>query len=259
MEQGPGTNPDPFFYKDDRWGVRVITGAGRLFFHVDCPYDGIDEGFDDILPWEDIAKKYSPLFLFGDYAGVPTSWSDKLVFKQSCPLSNPNAIAFFHPVIIDREPKPIMECEYMTGFQGAINTHLCRKVLSEVCENFRVTDWWGGVCEGLRDSYIDQLDNTKFALSPRGRGLNSIRFFEALRMGRIPVLIADDAKLPLEQKIDYDRFVVRVPEDDVISSNGYIQCWLRCHDLAEASSEARRISLELFDDPEKFICTHSLK
>jgi len=251
MEQGPGTNPEPFFYKDRRWGVRVVSGKGRLFFHVDCPYDGIDERFDDILDWEVIGNRYSPLFLFGDYSGVPTSWLDKPVFKQSCPPSNPNAIAFFHPVVIEREPKPITECEHLTGFQGSLKTHSCRKNIYRICDNMRVAEWWSEDNDSLRMSYIEHLDNTKFVLCPRGRGLNSIRFFEALRMGRIPVLISDDTKLPMEDRIDYSRFMVRMPENDI--SYEYIHYWICSHDLADASKEARKVSLEWFDDSEKFI------
>jgi hypothetical protein len=255
--EGPGTNPDPFFYKDSRWGVRVVASADYLFFHVDCPIDGVDEGFDDILPWADIAEKHTPLFLFGDYAGVPTSWVGKPVFKQSCP-NRDWAVAFFHPVVIEREPKPILECRYRSGFQGTLKTHCCRQELSQVCDNFRVTEWWsrGKDYDELRASYLDQMEDTKFAFCPRGRGLNSIRFFEALRMGRIPVLIADDAKLPLEWIIDYNSFVVRVPEHDVISAKSHIQRWLEDHDIVDASLEARRVSWEYFEDPEKFIDIH---
>jgi hypothetical protein len=60
-------------------------------------------------------------------------------------------------------------------------------------------------------------------------------FYNALAFGRIPVLVYDDIKLPLEQKIPYHEFVVRVQEKDkrsVVSHLGRL-------DLLPASKKAR--------------------
>ena len=57
--------------------------------------------------------------------------------------------------------------------------------------------------EYLRSTYKKSIERCKFVLCPRGRGSNSIRFYEALNFGKIPILISDDVKLPLESKINH--------------------------------------------------------
>jgi hypothetical protein len=83
-------------------------------------------------------------------------------------------------------------------------------------------------------------------LCPRGRGLNSRRFFETLAAGRIPVLISDAVKLPLEGLIDYSAFTVRVPEGFVRFIHEHIDNFRDTHDLAAASRSARAAYLTYF-------------
>lgn len=63
------------------------------------------------------------------------------------------------------------------------------------------------------NEYMDVLSRSRFALCPRGTGPSTIRFWEALQAGAIPVLIADDMSLPAE--VDWDSVIVRVAEKDV--------------------------------------------
>lgn len=62
--------------------------------------------------------------------------------------------------------------------------------------------------------YMDVLARSRFALCPRGSGPSTIRFWEALQAGAIPVLLADDMSLP--EEIDWDSAIVRVAEKDVL-------------------------------------------
>ncbi|HEY4520138.1 MAG TPA: exostosin family protein [Candidatus Paceibacterota bacterium] len=63
----------------------------------------------------------------------------------------------------------------------------------------------------LWKEYIDNLVSADFALAPRGDANISIRFYEALSAGRIPILIDTDCVLPLESVVEYDTFILRVP------------------------------------------------
>lgn len=79
-------------------------------------------------------------------------------------------------------------------------------------------------------------------LCPRGAGENTIRFFETLAHGRIPVLISDHAVLPLKSVIPYDDFVIRVPEDRLAQVADYILAWLGCRSeqqITAACEQAR--------------------
>jgi hypothetical protein len=271
MSDGPGTKREPYLVLNDKWGVRLVRArVGRslseewLFWYLDGPFDGVDDGsLDDIFPWERYADS-RPLFLFGDYPGVPSSWQGQPVFKQSCDKNTP-FIPFFYSVRLDIAPRQIMECDFDLGFIGAARTHPCRSRLrrcvqhvanSYFCDNGSC--WWAFSDQQralLRQGYLALTENTKFVLCPRGKGLNSIRFFETLRLGRIPVLVSDDTKLPLEEKIEYDQFMVRVPEDEAGRADHYVSQWAESHDLVSASVEARKVSLEHFEDPERFVAT----
>lgn len=61
-----------------------------------------------------------------------------------------------------------------------------------------------------RREYVENMINSDFVLAPKGDGNYSIRFYEALSLGRIPLLIDTDMVLPLEGTIDYSKCVLRV-------------------------------------------------
>ncbi len=62
-----------------------------------------------------------------------------------------------------------------------------------------------------RAEYINNIATTDFTLAVKGDGNYSLRFFEVLSMGRIPILIDTECVLPLEDEIDYASFSVRLP------------------------------------------------
>ena len=54
-----------------------------------------------------------------------------------------------------------------------------------------------------------------YVLCARGHGNYSIRFYETLSSGRIPVFINTDCVLPFEEWIDWKRYCVWVEEHEV--------------------------------------------
>lgn len=81
--------------------------------------------------------------------------------------------------------------------------------------------------ERVRREYVDNLVNSDYALSARGYGNYSFRFYEALSVGRIPVLIDTDCVLPYDFLHDYREFCVIVPEGDVDRAGDHVR---RFHD-----------------------------
>ena len=61
--------------------------------------------------------------------------------------------------------------------------------------------------------YNEVLLNSRFSLCPSGSGPNSIRFWESLACGAIPVLLADTLDLP--QGFEWSKIIVIVPEYEV--------------------------------------------
>ncbi len=61
--------------------------------------------------------------------------------------------------------------------------------------------------------YADATKSSKFVLCPRGVGASTIRLYETMRMGRVPVIISDRWIAP--DGPDWDAFSLRVAERDV--------------------------------------------
>jgi hypothetical protein len=58
--------------------------------------------------------------------------------------------------------------------------------------------------------YADILSNSSFILCPRGAGVSSIRLFEVMNAGRVPVIIADNW-IPVKG-IPWEEFAIFIPE-----------------------------------------------
>lgn len=81
-----------------------------------------------------------------------------------------------------------------------------------------------------REKYLTSFENTLTVLCPRGDGENSIRFFETLSAGRIPVFVSDSALLPLENIIPYQECIMRIAEADVKNAGYMLYDWLASQD-----------------------------
>ena len=62
--------------------------------------------------------------------------------------------------------------------------------------------------------YQDVLARSRFSLCPRGYGPSTIRFWESLMAGAIPVLLADAMRLP--GRFDWASCIIRLKEEEVL-------------------------------------------
>src|SRR5690606_14562396 len=62
--------------------------------------------------------------------------------------------------------------------------------------------------------FYDNLKDSPYVVCIRGAGNFSVRFYEALAMGRIPIFIDTDSSLPLDQDINWKDHVIWVPYKD---------------------------------------------
>jgi hypothetical protein len=68
-----------------------------------------------------------------------------------------------------------------------------------------------------RDEYDAVLLDSIFSLCPSGSGPNSIRLWESLGFGCIPVLLSDSLRLPGTNE-EWDEAIVRIPETRAATS-----------------------------------------
>jgi hypothetical protein len=73
--------------------------------------------------------------------------------------------------------------------------------------------------DGAVVSYNQLLSDSVFALCPAGAGPNTLRLWEAMAVGAVPVLLGAQPLLPLGGSladIDWDRIVIRVPDEQLL-------------------------------------------
>ncbi|MDL2307289.1 glycosyltransferase family 47 protein [Desulfovibrio sp. OttesenSCG-928-C06] len=84
-----------------------------------------------------------------------------------------------------------------------------------------------------QEIFLKSMRESLLALCPPGVGPQSIRLYETMLMGRIPVLFGDNVQYPLEKEAAYDAFCLRVSTDELLDTGNIIREFLRSHSEEE--------------------------
>ena len=79
--------------------------------------------------------------------------------------------------------------------------------------------------KAVRREYVENLRECGLALCVRGDANASQRLYEALSARRIPLLVDTDCMLPLEEIIDYDAALLRVPARELAALPARVRSW----------------------------------
>ena len=60
--------------------------------------------------------------------------------------------------------------------------------------------------------YVDEMDNARFCIIPRGNTPWTRRFFDAVVRGCIPAVLSDPVSFPYERLIDFRNLTIKLPE-----------------------------------------------
>jgi len=142
-------------------------------------------------------------FLPGLYVSMPRARFDDQRFRTSAYYGSIN------PLIRDAEKeRDTISPRWLFSFIGA-HTAAVRNALFKT---FRTTErWWIqetgnaqyniGVDDPAKKagqtSYLRTMLESQFVLCPRGFGTSSFRLFESMRLGRVPVILADEWVAPI--------------------------------------------------------------
>lgn len=161
---------------------------------------------------------YTPAFLPGLFASLDKKRYDPARTRTGYYLRiDPNPFIDFRPV--PEQPK------YLACFVGTMKHHPVRMAMKQLpADRFLIEDTtsfaqralWLPPEERSKNfwpHYADALASSAFALSPRGVGTGSIRLFEAMQMGRCPVILSDNWVFP--EKVNWAACSITVPEKDV--------------------------------------------
>ena len=159
-------------------------------------------------------------FLPGVYASIEKRWASARTRSGFYLAVSENEFVDFTP--------PTDALPYLFSFLGATDTHPVRRRLATLSHPkgfFRDTsadypDVLGGKLSEaeMRDywrRYADISKSSKFILCPRGMGASSVRLFDTMRMGRVPVILSDEWIEP--DGPCWSKFSLRIPETDVAS------------------------------------------
>jgi len=69
--------------------------------------------------------------------------------------------------------------------------------------------------ERSRREFVDNVLDTDYTLCMRGGGNFSVRFYEALALGRIPILIDTDCAIPFRDRVDWHRYIPWIDARDL--------------------------------------------
>ncbi len=223
-------------YKNDY----TIMDIGLTYACNTWGIQGANDYLNDIIKNTEVQKTkifisqhiWSPYLNFGD---------NRMVF--SCHAGNNDHI-----------PIPLYSMHYKNlnqkkkkdfGFLGALGTNSIRKKLKDLFPSKVHAAKYGWNLEKDEDNhkkYINHLNKNYFSLCPRGTGPGSIRLYESMGCGCIPIIVSDDYKKPLDWYLNWDDFSITVPESEIANIPDIINSV--SDDEMEKMS---KISLEVFN------------
>ncbi|HXP33977.1 MAG TPA: exostosin family protein [Chthoniobacterales bacterium] len=156
-------------------------------------------------------------FLPGIYASIERRWSSERTRSGFYLGVSENEFVDFTP--------PNEKLPYLYSFLGTVDTAPVRCNLAKLSHPrsfFQDTsadyrDVLGGKLDAaaMREywrRYGEICQASKFILCPRGMGTSTVRLFDTMRMGRVPVILSDQWVEP--QGPCWEKFSLRVPEAD---------------------------------------------
>jgi hypothetical protein len=112
----------------------------------------------------------------------------------------------------------------------------------------------------MEAEFFQNIFENLFTVCIRGFGNYSVRFFQTLAMGRIPIVIESDSILPFESQIQYNKICIQIPYNDRFQIDYYIVDFLKNHTIEEIAliqKECRSVWLNYFQIPNYFSAIHS--
>lgn len=114
-----------------------------------------------------------------------------------------------------RRTKKFSRKKYLASFSGRLSTSPYRRAMKNNLQNKKgiyINDGDVGVNE-----YIGLLQSSYISLAPRGYGGSSFRFYEAMQLGSVPMLIGDIDTRPFKNLIDWDAISIYSNNSNKIS------------------------------------------
>lgn len=145
----------------------------------------------------------------------------------------------FEPLL--KQDKPIV------GFCGLISPSRIDALRAiygcpEIMTNFIGRDqFWGGRphAPDLVNDFLENIRTSHFTVCNRGAGNFSMRFYQTLACGRIPVLVNTDMEFPFTNEIDWSSIIVVADTESELVEK-IVDCW-NTRDIVAMQHQCRAI------------------
>lgn len=145
--------------------------------------------------------------------------------------------------------------DYQSFFSSSSVRHTVLKNLeksSSIICNFIYRDSYRGGAQTENQikkstvEFFQNIENNLYTVCIRGAGNFSVRLYETLMMGRIPVIIQSDAKLPLEKAVNWEKHAVFVYQNNIIEELIKFHDKFSNEEIIEIQKNNRDLMLNLF-------------
>ena len=204
------------------------------------------------------------IFIVDDYEGKIQSHKNQIIVRTSLnrklKLKNEIILPYiwecsktrFSP--LSKTDLPIVS---FCGIPTKYRIQLIRKIKNnnKIKDNFILRQqFWGGNQHNKQiiKEFNDNIENSHFVICNRGAGNFSMRLYQTLSFGRIPLLLNTNIVLPFEDIIDYNNtFIIGNSEDEIINK---LLLWWDTKDIIEIQNKCYQL-YEKFFKPSNFV-TH---
>ena len=166
------------------------------------------------------------------------------------------APAAFEPIRAMAEKPTVGYCGRLAGDRASLIREL--QADDRIQTNFIIREqFWGGKPHDPRlvREFYDNIQGAHFTVCSPGAGNFSMRFYQVLAAGRIPVVVHHDMEFPYEDEIDWDNHMVRGESNEEVKEK-LVNFW-QTKDLEKVQTECRKI-YEKYFLPKAF-CKRALK
>ncbi len=107
-----------------------------------------------------------------------------------------------------------------------------------------------------RQEFFDNIVANPYTFCMRGAGNFSVRFFETLAMGRIPLVVNTDIRLPLNDLIDWKKHCVMVSQENMLEELIDFHTTISIEDFAQMQIDNRKLWLDFLEREAYFSILH---
>ena len=214
----------------DPFGVHSVTedpGEADLIVFAELGAQGL---YSEWLRHHPLVKKYRNKCFTFDVGDKTLPFLPGLYASLRKSIYDPARTRTGYYLRLDENPfidsRPVSEISRLLGcFVGSLENHPVRVALAKLSSDDMLVEDTSSFAQTMLyftaeeksqafwPHYADIMASAAFSLCPRGRGPGSIRLFEALQMGRCPVIIADEWIYP--ERIDWAACSITVQEKDI--------------------------------------------